>query len=93
MEISPEFFSAFKDAYDNKQFAAARELVLTFFKEKYPKEMEVGLVDDELVDMYFSVLEEQKIDIKKPADVDLYLLEPIREKLLGIEGDDDDWSF
>jgi len=93
MEISPEFYTAFKEAYDSKQFAIAGQLVLNLFNEKYPAEMASGVVDEELVDMYLSVLEEQKIDIKTGADVDLYILEPAREKLFGIEDDDDDWSF
>ena len=93
MEASPEFYSAFKQAYDNKQFAQAGELVLDLFKKTYPEEMASGVVDREMVDMYISVLEEQKIELKKPADVDLFLLEEIRQKLFGEEQDDDDWSF
>ncbi len=94
MEIASAFFAAFKIAYDSKQFADARNLVLKLFRDEYPEEMANGLLDEETVDMYLSVLEEQKIDIKTTADLELYLLLPAREKLLGLEeDDDDDWSF
>ena len=93
MDISSEFYSAFKQAYDNKQFAVAGELVLDLFKKTYPDEMATGTIDKELVDMYISVLEDQKIELKKPADVDLFLLEEIRQKLFGENDDEDDWNF
>lgn len=93
MEASPEFYTAFKQAYDSKQFAQAGELVLDLFKKTYPEEMASGIVDKELLDMYISVLDEQKIELKKPADVNLFLLEEIRKKLFGEDDDEDDWNF
>ena len=94
MEIASHFFAAFKTAYNSKQFADARNLVLKLFRDEDPDEMTNGLLDEETVDMYLSVLEEQKIDIKTTADLELYLLLPAREKLLGLEEeDDDDWNF
>jgi len=93
MNIPPEFYSAFVKAYEEKKFDTACELVLSLFSDLYPEEMKSGLLDKETVEMYLSVLEEQKIDLKAPADIDLFLVQPAREKLFGIEEDDDDWSF
>ena len=93
MNTPADFYTKFKTAYDGKQIVAVCELVLDLLRSQYPNEMAGGLVDSELIEMYLSVLEEQKIYLNSAGDIDLYILEPAREKLLGIEDDEDDWGL
>ena len=93
MNVPEEFYNTFKAAYANKEWSAACQQVLGLFSSIYPDEMKNGLVDKDLVDMYLDVLAAQKIDLKNNTDIDLFVLEPARQKLFGIEDDDDDWNF